>query len=697
MKPNQQKDNEKTKYYTLLKIILIFSLIILITIGATIGWFYERYYKDITAQVGLASYQYQPIQKTQIYSADNVLLAELYAENRVCVDIEDISPEMQQAIIAIEDHRFYKHGGIDIFGTMRAFVENIRNHAVVQGGSTITQQLARHLFLTYERTYERKLKEAALAIALEQKYTKQEILSMYLNEIYFGSGYYGVETAAQHYFGKPAAQLNLAESTLLAAVPNQPSQYELHGHLDNAIKRQRAILNRMVGLGMISMEQYATALQQEIKVLPPTELNFKHPYFTSVAIDQLEELIGHENIYKGGLVVHTTLNTQMQQQAEITVSQAMDTFKQRGIGASNLALVSVVPRTGAVASLVGGVDFATDQNNLAVTPRQPGSTIKPFVYAAALDAGIINMHSRLNAASKSFNGYLIKGSSTSTGSVSLPEAIRRSLNVPVAEVVNKMSFDRTINYLKNFGITTITENDRNFAALALGGMYHGIKPLEMATGYAVFGNQGLYNKPYFIETVKDINGIVIFQHQPKPSRVISAQAANNMHQMLKNVVSGGTGSYARIPWESAGKTGTTDDNRCLWFVGYTNNLATAIWVGNNDNRPVYGAGSGGAVAGPVWKQYMMAVIEKGYVEKPAKMAYTPPPAKPPETPAVTQPPVVEQPKTEPEAQPKPATEPPPQQTAQPVTEPVDQQSEPSVEESEVTPQPEQVESEAVTE
>jgi penicillin-binding protein 1A len=625
-----EEQQPKNKYYKLLRFALICSLLLIITIGTVFGWFYQFYYKDITARVGMSSYQYQPMQKTVVYSADGVLLAELYAENRVCVSHDDISPEMRQAIVAIEDHRFYKHGGVDVFGTIRAMVENLRNHDVVQGGSTITQQLARNLFLTNERTYERKLKEAALAIALEQKYSKDEILSMYLNQIFFGSGYYGAETAAQHYFGKPASDLNLAESALLAAVPNQPSQYELHHHFDQAIKRQRAILNRMVSLGMIDIEQYAVALNQEIKILPPTEPKnssyfYKHPYFTTAAISQLENLIGHEKVYLGGLVVHTTVNTKLQQQAETSASQAIESFKQRGISASNLSLVSIEPRTGAVASLVGGVDFKKDQNNLAMTPRQPGSTIKPFVYAAALDSGSINLYSRFNASPKSFNGYVIQGPGRYSGNVLLQDAIRHSLNVPVAEVVNKMGFAQTVNYMKKFGITTVTENDHNFAALALGGMYNGIKPLEMAAGYSVFGNEGIYNKPYFIESVKDGTGTIVYQHKPAPRRIISKQAADSMHHLLKNVVNSGTGSYARIPWESAGKTGTTDDSRCLWFVGYTSNLATAIWVGNNDNRPVYGGGSGGVIAGPVWRQYMMAVIENGSIDKPTNIAYQVPP------------------------------------------------------------------------
>lgn len=616
--------------------------------GGLLGWFYEFYYRDIVKEVGIEKFRYQPAQKTLIYSADEVLLAELYNENRIYVDIGQISTDMQKAILAIEDHRFYKHQGVDVVGTLRAFVENLRYNEVKQGGSTITQQLARNLFLNNERTYKRKLKEVALAIALERRYSKDEILCMYLNQIYYGSGYHGVEIAAQKYFGKPAAQLSLAESSLLAAVPNRPSNYELHHNLGQARIRQQLVLKRMLELGMINHYRYQEALHQSVEVLPPSqqaEQDYKYPYFVTSAIKELEDILGHQKLYSGGLVVHTTLNTQIQQLAEHTAIESINNFAARRISASNMALVSVVPQTGAVTALVGGINFQADQNNLALTPRQPGSTIKPFVYAAALNNGKIKSNGVINATPRHFSGYLIKNSGNWSGNVTLQDAIRHSLNVPVAEMVEKQGFETVAHYLKRFGVSTVTSQDYNYAALALGGMYYGIKPLELAAAYGVFANGGEYYKPYLIAEVTDHRGQTVYQHQSQPRRVLSKEVADTMHYFLKGVMTGGTGTSARISWESAGKTGTTDDGRCLWFVGYTNNLATAVWIGNNDHTPVYGGGSGGAVAGPVWRQYMTAVINQQYIDPPTATVFRPPLRE------VVQPPPEQQPAEEQQSEP----------------------------------------------
>lgn len=626
-KPSAVPPKRRSDWHLWLLVIIL--LLAVIALGGLL-WFFSFCHK-ISLQENIAEFQYQPAEKTCIYSADGVLLAEVYDQDRSYVALEDISPNMLKAIVAIEDHRFYQHIGADFIGTLRALMKNIASGQVVQGGSTITQQLARNLFLTNERTYERKLKEIAIAIALERKFSKDEILEMYLNQIYFGSGYYGVETAAQKYFGKPAKELTLAESALLAGIPNRPVDYDLHHNLPAAQKRQRVVLQRMLDLHMISDREYQRAIEEEIKVQKPQVKNdnYRHPYFVSAVIRQLEEQFGHEQVYQGGLKVYTTLNTEQQNIAETVCQNSVNSFAQRGIKASNIALVSVVPQTGAVTALVGGTDFQADQNNMALIPRQPGSTIKPLVYAAALNSNIISPYSQINAQPREFAGYVINNPISWGGkTASVSDALRYSLNVPVAELVSKLGFEKTAAYIRRFGITTVTKNDLNYAALALGGMYYGVKPLEMAAAYAVFANDGQYNRPYFIEKVVDQNGKIIYQHQIKPKRVINAQTARVMHSFLVNVVQRGTGRYARIPLESAGKTGTTDQNRCLWFVGYTKNLATAVWVGNSDNRPVYGVAGGGSVAGPVWQQYMLALLDEHPIAEPPPPSYQlPPPPK----------------------------------------------------------------------
>ena len=620
---------KKTRVHWVLKCLLVLVLLfITIVLGLTI-WFYN-FYQDVTNHMDIYNFEYIPIQKTVVYSADGVLLAELYDEDRTYIAPDMISPHMKEAIIAVEDHRFYHHRGVDFLGILRAVVKNMESNQVIQGGSTITQQLARNLFLSHERTYQRKLQEIALAIALEKKYTKEEILGMYLNHVYFGSGYYGIETAAQKYLGKPALELTLAESALLAGIPNRPSDYELHGNFSRAKERQRLVLVRMSEEGLITPRDRDNATLEEITILDRNPKNssyyYLHPYYVSEAVKQLEEILSQQAVYTGGLVVYTTLNTKMQQEAEEICAQQVANFNRRGIRATNMALVSVVPQTGAVTALVGGVDFKTDQNNLALTPRQPGSSIKPLIYAAGLNTKTINVHSQLDAQTKQYGGYVIKG--RAEGTASLQEAIRHSLNVPAAEVVNRLGFESAAKYLQLFGVTSVTANDYNYAALAMGGMFHGISPLEMASAYGVFANEGIYNKPYFIERVENSQGMVLYTHQGENRRVVSKEVAGAMHHCLKNVVTGGTGTNARLPWECAGKTGTTDRNRAMWFVGYTSNLSTAVWVGNTDNTPVYGGGSGGTIAAPAWRQYMLAVINGGYIEAPGGIVYNLPPEPP---------------------------------------------------------------------
>lgn len=614
------------KYYRWAKWLLIASLVIMVGTIALFGGFYKFYYHDLVQEMDIENYHYQPAQRSLIYSEDEVLLAEVYQENRIHVDLPQVASTMQAAIIAIEDHRFYDHHGVDVVGTFRSLLKNMRSGEVMQGGSTITQQLARNLFLSNEVTYTRKLKEMALAIALERRYSKEEILGMYLNQIYFGSGYHGVEVAAQKYFGKPAAELELAESALLAAVPNRPNDYELHDHLAAALPRQQLILDRMLSLGKIGQQTYQEAVQQPIEVLPFNHqqgANYKYPYFVMAAMEELNGIVDKEELYSNGLVVHTTLDTKVQQVAEDTITEHINKFAARRIAASNIALASVVPQTGAVAALVGGQDFQTDQNNLALTPRQPGSTIKPFVYAAALNSGKIRSDTLLNASPRKFNGYMIKNGGSWNGNVALQDAIKHSLNVPVAEALEKQGIGATADYLKRFGVSTVSDQDYNYAALALGGMYHGIKPLELAAAFGVFANGGEYQKPHLITKITDHQGQVIYQHQSQSRAVLKKNIADTMHYFLKGVVNGGTGSRASIPWESAGKTGTTDDGRCLWYVGYTSNLSTAIWVGNNDNTPVSSSATGGTVAAPVWRQYMTSIIKQKYINRPASSGFRP--------------------------------------------------------------------------
>lgn len=594
--------------------VIIWSLlVILVVMAASLSYAVVQDYEQVTSRYGLNNFEYRRDQKSMVYSSDGMLIAELYEKNKDYVPLADISQPMKEAIIAIEDHRYYNHMGIDFIGILRALYIDLSQGEVVEGGSTITQQLVRNLFLSNEKTFKRKITESFLAFKAERKYRKAEILEMYLNEIYFGNGCYGVEAAAMKYFKKHAKDLDLTESTVLAAIPKSPNLYEPVSHLSSNKSRQKDILNRMVDLKMVTREEANSALQREVKVQPPDEESqqYRFPFFTTEVIKQLVEQYGRQRVFNDGLVITTTLDSRAVQAAEDVVKRKAAELKGKGIAATNICIVSVNPVDGAVLSLVGGTDFAKDQNNLALIPRQPGSSIKPIHYAGAIEKGLINENSMINAKSKEFNKYFV--SSKMDGSVTVMSALKHSINVPAVEVVNMLGVKNALENLKKFGITTISENDCNLA-IALGGMYYGIKPVEMAAAFATFANQGKYNKPFMIKTVKDHQGTVLFQHEARPEQIISPRTAQIISKILIEAVRGGTGRRANISGNEAGKTGTTDDSRCLWFVGYTNEISTAVWVGNSNNRPVYGY-TGGDLASPIWREYMVTLINSQVIKK----------------------------------------------------------------------------------
>ncbi|SHJ93638.1 transglycosylase domain-containing protein [Desulforamulus aeronauticus] len=600
-------------------VLLIVTMIIMLTCTITLGAWLMREYQAVYNNYDMDNFQYNNSKKGAIYSADGVLLTYLYQLNKDHVRLQQIAKPMQRAVIAIEDHRFNRHFGFDTLGTLRALYKDLTSGQAVEGGSTITQQLARNLFLSPEKTISRKITETFLAIQLERKFTKAEILEMYLNEIYFGNGCYGVESAAQMYFGKSASELNLAEATMLAAIPKAPSYYEPLHHRPENKERQELVLRRMVDLSLISQQEMTEILTQDVQVnqfTPRAELvTYKFPYFTTEVVNQLLTMYGKEKVYNSGLKVITTLDSRAAQIAENIAKAKVEQFQRSGITASNISLVTVNNQTGAVMAMVGGYDFNQDQNNLAMIPRQPGSAIKPIHYAGAIDKGIINENTLLNAGSKSFGNYRV--TSNIDADVSVMVALKNSMNVPAVEVVNTLGINNTLANLKKFGITTLSEYDCNLA-IALGGMYYGIKPTEMAAAFAAFANNGQYNKPYLITSIEDNLGNVVYLHQPEPRQIISSKTAKIITQILLQAVRGGTGTRANISGNEAGKTGTTNDSRCLWFVGYTKEISTAVWVGNSNNRSV-GGFYGGDLAAPTWREYNLALIKQGIMKSPVRI------------------------------------------------------------------------------
>ncbi|GAB6180960.1 penicillin-binding protein 1A [Desulfotomaculum defluvii] len=603
------------------KTLIIGAAIFAFLIFSLSLWTYYQYYR-ISKLYGMDTFDYDTSKRGVIYSADGVVLTYLYHLNKEYVSIDKISKPMQNAIVAIEDHRFYNHFGVDLIGTVRALCKDILSGEAIEGGSTITQQLARNLFLSPEKTFSRKFTEMLLAINLENKFTKEQILEMYLNEIYFGNGCYGIETAANKYFNKPASEITLLEATVMAGIPKAPSQLEpIYHRAENRI-RQLDTINRMLELAYITKGEADLIRNKNVEInnvkIKTTQELYKYPFFTSVVIQQLINMYGKEKVYNSGLRVITTLDARATEIAEEIVKKRVSQFKNLGISAQNMSIVTVNNQDGAVISLVGGSDFTTDQNNLAILPRQPGSAIKPLHYAGALDKGIINENSILHAGSRSFGNYFV--SSNTQSDVSICVALKHSMNVPAVEVVNSFGIENVVENLKNFGITTISEKDSNLA-IALGGMYYGIKPVELAAAYATFAHSGIYNQPYMIKTIKDKNGNAIYNHKSQHKQIITPRTAQIITQILVEVVRGGTGTRANISGHEAGKTGTTNDSRSLWFVGMNKDISTAVWIGNSNNKPVYGY-HGGDLAAPVWREYITTLINKNIINQPSPIYTT---------------------------------------------------------------------------
>lgn len=556
---------------------------------------------------GINKWEYHVKEQTTVYYSDNTEMAKIGYKKEYSDDFPEL---MKKAVVATEDRRFYEHNGLDSRGIGRAIWNNLKRGRKSEGGSTITQQLARTLFLSQEKTYSRKIKEVFIARAIEDKYSKDEILNMYLNEIYMGRGCSGMQCAASSYFGKNVMDLNDAEITALAGMIQAPEYYKPEDNMEALKKRQGIVVNNLVNQGIITKEEGEAILNQELNFKPykPSSSN-KHPYYLTYLTAKLEEIVGVQKLYQGGLKIYTTIDPRMQSAAEKALQKHVQSFGYRGIGAKDAALVSVDPETGAIKAMVGGCDYQKNQLNMAVIARQPGSVIKPLYYAAAINEGIIKEDTLLNNKERSFNGYTPKNfGSNNPDTATVKEALVYSHNVASVEVLEKLGVNKAIKYLERYGISSITEEDENLA-LALGGMNRGISPLQMAAAYAIFPSQGVYKEHYTVHRIVDERDKTIYSARLKEKRVLKSSTAAVMDNILKAVVNYGTGTSAKVSIASAGKTGTTTDSKDLWFVGYTSELVTAVWVGNSDGKPVTGYRTyGGTVAGPIWRDYMNTLI-----------------------------------------------------------------------------------------
>ncbi len=555
--------------------------------------------------------QFKPSITSRVYSFDNKLLAEFYLENRTPVTYENVPEMLIKALIATEDNRFYDHHGLDLRGIVRAMHRNLQARKVLEGGSTLTQQLAKVLFLTPERSFSRKLKEMILALRIEQRYTKQEILTFYLNQIYFGSGAYGVEAAAQIYFKKHTADLNLSECALLAGLPRSPSSTSPFNSPQNAVGRRAYVLNRMSATGIITRVQADDAKKAPLPVQSAIKASGSAPYFVESVRQQVEERFGSSILYTGGLNIYTSINDDLQNSAEQAVAAGIakieSRHKQRKDSPLQAALLAIEPASGRIRAMVGGRDFNRSQFNRALHAlRQPGSAFKPIVYAAALDRGMgasdmlddspltIKLDRNKNWSPENF-------SRTYQGMVTLRKALSQSLNVPTIRLLEKIGINETILYARKLGIKS-TLNP--YWSLALGSSD---MTLEELTGvYAVFANHGISMGPISILTITDSTGRVLYSNDSLPIQAIKPETAYLITDLLKGVIEQGTGWKAReLGRPAAGKTGTTNDYRDAWFIGYTPTLVTGVWVGYDDQRSIGSRETGAVAALPIWLEFMI--------------------------------------------------------------------------------------------
>jgi len=555
---------------------------------------------------------YSPTESTYIYDIKGKPIASLHGEaNREVVTLDRISPNLKRAVLAIEDSHFYFHHGINPNSVGRALKANLDKGNVVEGGSTLTMQLVKNLFLSHKREFSRKVAESVLAIRLEQIFKKDQILEMYLNQVYWGHNNYGVQTAAQSYFGKPAANLNLAESAMMAGLIQAPEEYSPFVNYKKAKERQLRVLTRMREVGWITFEEAEAASKQPINLGQIKSWQGSQvPYVTEAVIQELNERFGKDTVLKGGMRVQTTIDYKFQEMAEATVRRAHRRLRSYGLYNNQIALVAVDPRTHFVKAMVGGVDYEKSKFNRATqSRRQPGSSFKPFVYYAAFASGRFTPYSTVYDTPVSYRDgsgiYTPKNYAGGyAGPMSIYQALMVSANVPAVKIGRSVGLDKVIETCRTLGIKSPIEP---VVSLPLGAI--GVTPLEMAGAYATFASNGWSSETTSIVRVTDSRGNVLLDNSPKPKLVLDPWASASLTNVLKGVISKGTGKAADIGRPAAGKTGTTSSERDVWFVGYVPQLATAVWIGKDNYRPLGFGVTGGVYAAPIWRQFMSQALK----------------------------------------------------------------------------------------
>lgn len=622
MGPRQRQGRSRSKTHALPIILLSFLGFLLIAgVAFGIGMVgnVNRWLSDLPDYTDANAYLVS--EPTEIVDCNGNKIASFYTQNRKSITKDEVSPYVLQGTVDVEDERFYEHGGIDLWGIARAAVATLGGGH--EGASTITQQLVRNTILQEEQfdsTIERKVREAYIAIKMEDMYSKDEILMMYLNTIYYGHGAYGIEAAAETYLSKSAADLTLSEAALLIGLPNSPSQYDPTVNPDLALSRRNKVLDNMLRLGHITQEEHDAA-QAEPITLNVTEISgsgvdvYSQPYFVSYVKQLLEQEFSTDVLFKGGLTVKTTIDPTMQQVAEEAVRAQLDTLSLDGL---DMGMVVVDPKTGYIKCMVGGYDYNADENhvNHATAKRPVGSTFKAFTLATAIQNGMnpnvtLNCNSPLTA--KGTTTKVQNYANQSYGNITLKQATAYSSNTGYIQVAEAIGNNKIMSLVKKLGIDPAKDNIEDVPVMTLG--TGSISPLEMASAYATFANGGYYRQPIAITEIDSRTGSVLYQHTDNPTQVLTEGEAAAVTDVLSGVMQGsGTGAAGALSVNQpyAGKTGTTDNTTNLWFCGYTPQLACALWTGYSAGEiPIQKYGTdllGDSTNLPVFKRFMNTVL-----------------------------------------------------------------------------------------
>lgn len=641
-----------------MKKLFLLSLVIALAVGTILGGFVISLAKTLPSPEKVI--ERQIVQSTKIFDrTGEVLLYEIHGEEkRTVVPLEKIPDAVKQATLAAEDANFYSHSGLDFKGILRAFWVNILSGDIRQGGSTITQQLVKSSLLTGERTITRKVREIILALMIESRYSKDEILNLYLNQIPYGSNAYGIEAAAETYFGKKSSSLTTGEAALLAALPKAPSYYSPYGsHKEELLKRKNSIIERMANLGFIKEEESKKIKNENINFINQKQ-NIKAPHFVMFVKEYLEEKFGNDIVERGGLRVFTTLDWRLQEEAEKIVKEGAEQNRKL-VEAYNASLAAIDPRTGEILVMVGSKDFwgkpepencAAGVNcrfdphvNITTRERQPGSAFKPFVYATAFKKGFFPETVLFDVPTE-FNplcdpdgtpGTLVKDEKDCyhpqnydgnfRGPVSLRQAIAQSLNVPSVKLLYLSGITDSIKTAEDLGISTLNDPDRYGLSLVLGGAE--VKLLEMVSAFGVFAQDGVLNQKSAILKIEDSSGAILEEKNIAPKQAMDTEVAKIINDVLSD-------NDARVPIfnprsslyfsdrQVAAKTGTTQDSRDAWVIGYTPSLVSGVWVGNNDNSSMDKKSLSIMVAGPIWHRFMETALRNTPPEEFPKPSYS---------------------------------------------------------------------------